>query len=106
MFNIRKLQKIEEDKINVRIAKMNDELLEHLTSTVGYLLHQEEKHGLHIPNKEQIQSSVRKAHSLLSDMSILASSSSHQPKVNTNNTTDKVPEPASRNCIVSGTLID
>jgi hypothetical protein len=73
MFNLRKLQRIEEDKINVRISRMNDELLEHLASTLGYILHQNEKHGLNIPNREQIQASVRKAHSLLSDMSTLGS---------------------------------
>ena len=80
----KKLQDIEEQRRNARIAKANEELLEHLTSSVGYLLYQNEKYGLVIPNVGPIQDSVQRAQSLLIEISTLTSLD-YQPKGNTDN---------------------
>jgi predicted DNA-binding protein YlxM (UPF0122 family) len=69
----KKLQIIEEQRKSAKIIKLNEELLEHLTSSVGYLLYQKERYGFSIPNVEQIQASVNTARSMLIEMSTLTS---------------------------------
>lgn len=69
----KKLEIIEEQRKNAKITKLNEELLEHLTSSVGYLLYQKERYGFAIPNVEQMQVSVNTARSILIEMATLTS---------------------------------
>ena len=59
--------------------KTNGELLEHLESTMRWLLHHCEKNGINLPNEYQLRRSVERAQELIQKLP------TNQPIVNTNN---------------------
>lgn len=70
-----KLQEIEELKKAVKIKRLNEELLEHLTSTLSWLIRTCEKNNMPVPKKETIVKSIDRAYDYLDRIP------SDQPKV-------------------------
>ncbi len=60
-----KIQEIEELKKAVKVKRLNEDLLEHLTATVSWLVRTCEKNGLSIPNKQVISRSIDRAYEYL-----------------------------------------
>lgn len=91
-----KIRKYMEYRFIDRTIKTNTELLEHLVSTVGWLLHYCEKSGVNPPNEYQLRKSIERAQELLRNLP-------NQPTGNTKNTsTDSEPEPVLGFCQVCG----
>lgn len=67
---------IEEHRKAVQLKNMNQELMEHLTGSIFYLLKYAEKNKLFIPNRENLLQMLKKANSLIDEIT-------YQPTGNT-----------------------
>lgn len=68
---------IEEHKKAIKLKNMNQELMEHLTGSIFYLLKYSEKHGLPVSNRDGLLQMLEKANFLIDEIT-------YQPIVNTN----------------------
>ncbi len=73
------LLKIENEKRILHGIRINDELMEHLSSTIRWLMHYCEKNNMRPPNLEHLSNSVKKAHEYLHKLP------SNQPSLNRSN---------------------
>jgi len=62
------LQKVDETKRVLRGIKINQDLMEHLNSTIRWLLHFCQKNNIDPPNLDQLQSSIEKAQNYLTEL--------------------------------------
>ena len=60
-----KIQEIEELKKAVKVKRLNEDLLEHLTATVSWIIRNCEKNNIPIPNKHTISRSITRAYEYL-----------------------------------------
>lgn len=77
------LHRLEKERQFVKAVKLNEELLEHLASSLGWFLNQCEKNGNFPPNFDQIRQSVRKAQELMESLPVdqpIGNAKNYQPK--------------------------
>lgn len=73
------LNRIEKERQIVHAVKITEELLEHLSSTLGWFMNYCEKNQIYPPNYEQMRVAVKRAEEFLEQLP------PHQPKGNTDN---------------------
>ena len=84
---------LEELRHTLKVKRINDELLEHLASTLGWLLRYAEKNNIALPEKDKIVLALDRA------MEIAEKLPSHQPFCNNQNE-----QPSDQHCQVFGSV--
>ena len=80
------LESLERDRQTLHAIKINEELLEHLESVLGWFIVYCKKNHIHPPAFQQLQSAVERAEALLSELP------PYQPKVTPTRSTDNETE--------------
>lgn len=81
------LQKLEVEKRLIKSILFNEELMEHLNSTIRWLLHYCEKNDIRPPNLDILSDAIERSQDYIQKIS------PDQPISNINKTIDKVTEP-------------
>jgi len=82
----------------LRVRELEEELLEVNGTLSSWIIHYCDKVGIPIPDREGLYYLVKRTNAILYELKEI-----YQPKVNTNNITDKETEPGLRCCQVGGT---
>ena len=77
------LDRLEKQRQTIRAVKMTEELLEHLSSTLGWFINYCEKNQIYPPNYEQMRRAVKRTEEFLENLP------PYQPTGNTIKNTDK-----------------